>query len=275
MLNLISQFSLCSRWEQELAKARKKNRKPRLRNALFQTFWMSCVVDGFLVFLFTLLKSIMPVFLAQLLIQFQLPPKSDNATLADDNYETTTTLPTTTVEITTMQTIMPGSNDDDDSILERVFQYMLFIWWVWRCVGVGKSLDCEIWSLSVNSGNCFAQGATTKCFSRCHPIINLRCSSNLSAHSQERCLLVVIGCHFNYAVIVHHQPSHGSSSANGRRSDANRLLSCNLSEDAADVEASNDANICRQCCESAVERREPFGLWIHLCALHLDIADSG
>lgn len=80
---------------------------------------------------YTLLKSIMPVFLAQLLIQFQLKPKTDNATssIVGDNYETTA-LPTSTVEITTIPTIMSGSNDDDDddNILEQIFRYMLFIW---------------------------------------------------------------------------------------------------------------------------------------------------
>lgn len=76
----ISQFSFllslctCRQWEEELARARKSNRKPRLRNALFSSFWKSCVVDGFLVFSFAMLKSIMPLFLAQLLLQFQLPP---------------------------------------------------------------------------------------------------------------------------------------------------------------------------------------------------------
>lgn len=107
-------------WEQELTKSRKLNRKPRLRNALFRTFWMSCIVDGLLVLIFTLLKSIMPVFLAQLLIQFQLPPQTDNSTTTVDNYEMTT------VEITT---IISNSNDDDDgSISSKIFQYMLFIW---------------------------------------------------------------------------------------------------------------------------------------------------
>lgn len=87
---------------------------------------MSCITDGLLVLAFTLLKSVMPVFLAQLLLQFQLPPKTANATSVD-NYETTA-LPTSTVEITTEQTIMSNSNDDDDNILERTFQYMLFVW---------------------------------------------------------------------------------------------------------------------------------------------------
>lgn len=91
---------------------------------------MSCVVDGFLVFFFTLLKSIMPVFLAQLLIQFQLPAKNstDTSSLDDDDNKTTRFATTTPVEITTATTIMPSLNDDDRNIWETVFQYMLLIW---------------------------------------------------------------------------------------------------------------------------------------------------
>lgn len=85
---------------------------------------MSCVTDGILVFSFVLLKSIMPVFLAQLLIQFQLPPKIDNATSVD-NYETTTTA----AEFTTTPTpFVPSSNDDDAGFWDKVSQCMLFIW---------------------------------------------------------------------------------------------------------------------------------------------------
>lgn len=115
-------FSLlyCRHWEQELTRARKLNRKPRLRNALLKTFWKSCVVDGLLVLIYVLVKSIMPVFLAQLLIQFQLPPKIDNAT-STDSYESTTS----TEEFTTMPAISRSSNDDDESI---IFEYMMFIW---------------------------------------------------------------------------------------------------------------------------------------------------
>jgi hypothetical protein len=125
LLNLISHFSSAfapyRHWENELTKARKQNRKPRLRNALFRTFWASCVVDGLLVLIFTLLKSIMPVFLAQLLVQFQQSPKIDNATTVD-SYEMTA-LRTTTVEITRPPS---GFNDDDDG--STLGQYMVFIW---------------------------------------------------------------------------------------------------------------------------------------------------
>ncbi|CAO1377283.1 unnamed protein product, partial [Diamesa hyperborea] len=43
-------------WERELTKSRKKNKKPMLRNALFYTFYASCIFDGFLVFCFVLLN---------------------------------------------------------------------------------------------------------------------------------------------------------------------------------------------------------------------------
>ncbi|CRK99301.1 CLUMA_CG012756, isoform A [Clunio marinus] len=114
-------------WEQELTKARKRNQKPRLRNAILRTFWKSCIVDGFLVLIFTLLKSIMPVFLAQLLVQFQLPAKIDNTTIAD-NFDASKLPSITSDEITTKQTIMTISNDDDANIFEGIFRYMMFVW---------------------------------------------------------------------------------------------------------------------------------------------------
>lgn len=128
---LISKFLFLfvnRQWENELAKARKANRKPRLRNALFQTFWMSCIVDGCLVLIFTMLKSIMPVFLGQLLYQFQV---DRNKTSMEFN-ETTTTHP-----------LIHDHNDDDENIWTRTSDYMLFIWWV-LCV-VGKFV--ETWSV--------------------------------------------------------------------------------------------------------------------------------
>lgn len=54
-----------------MEKARRKNREPKLRNALLRVFFKSCLFDGFLIFLFCLIKSFQPVVLAQLLIQFQ------------------------------------------------------------------------------------------------------------------------------------------------------------------------------------------------------------
>ncbi|XP_058822715.1 ATP-binding cassette sub-family C member 4-like [Topomyia yanbarensis] len=66
------------KWQKEISRARKENRPPRLRNALFRTFYKQCIFDGFLVFLFVLVKSILPVVLAQLLIQFQTPNNSTN-----------------------------------------------------------------------------------------------------------------------------------------------------------------------------------------------------
>jgi hypothetical protein len=65
----------------------------------------------------------MPVFLAQLLLQFQLT-KMEDAALLESN-ETTAS-----IEITTTSTIISGSNDDDNdgNIWENIFQYMVFIW---------------------------------------------------------------------------------------------------------------------------------------------------
>jgi hypothetical protein len=74
---------------------------------------MSCVVDGFLVLIFTMLKSIMPVFLGQLLYQFQI---DRNNTSMDFN------------ETTTEQPYMRGHNDDGESIWDQISDYMVFIW---------------------------------------------------------------------------------------------------------------------------------------------------
>jgi hypothetical protein len=128
-------------WEKELMRARRKNCKPHLRNALFHQFWPSCIVDGFLVFTFTMLKSIMPVFLAQLLLQFQLPSNASSASSSlhqrDNNNDNNETSTATIVDelandITTIPTIISNSNhtnvDGDDDLGNVIFQYMLFIW---------------------------------------------------------------------------------------------------------------------------------------------------
>jgi hypothetical protein len=104
-------FIIFSEWEKELEQARRKNRKPHFRNALFRTFWRSCVVDGLLVLTFTLLKSIGPVFFAQLLVQFQQPRNAiTNGTSLEFN-ETETALSNGT-----------ASGDDD------VLDYLGLIW---------------------------------------------------------------------------------------------------------------------------------------------------
>ncbi|CRK89768.1 CLUMA_CG003617, isoform A [Clunio marinus] len=65
-------------WQHELTESRNKKKEPRLRNAILRTFWKNCIADGFLVLFFTILKSILPVFLAQLLVQFQSSSNSDS-----------------------------------------------------------------------------------------------------------------------------------------------------------------------------------------------------
>lgn len=111
----------------------------------------------------------------------------------------------------------------------------------------------DVWKLSVNEA-----------------IITLY----LLIHSKERCFLAVNDCHINYAPIVHREPSHGSSSENGWSSNENRLLSSNLSQDAENVKARHDANICWQCGESFIERCWSVRLRIHFRSLHLDSSDS-
>ncbi|KAL7032928.1 hypothetical protein ACKWTF_007429 [Chironomus riparius] len=133
-------------WEKELEQARKKNSSPHLRNALFKTFYLSCIVDGFLVFTFTLLKSITPVFLSQLLIQFQKPlmVNVNETAIIHDN---ATTLSTTIIMAsTTESTIISISNEDDENIWDKVFQYIASIWtdpfWLSTLVVVFTFISC-------------------------------------------------------------------------------------------------------------------------------------
>ena len=72
---------------------------------------MSCIVDGLLVLTFTILKSIMPVFLGQLLYQFQV---DRNSTLTNLN------------ETTTEQSLLNENNDEN--VWQRMSDNMVFIW---------------------------------------------------------------------------------------------------------------------------------------------------
>ncbi|XP_054082256.1 ATP-binding cassette sub-family C member 4 [Zeugodacus cucurbitae] len=78
------------KWYAEVERARRKGRKPLLRNAILRTFWVSAVVDGAISFIYMVIKSLIPAVLAQLLMQFQkqVSPPSDrlaNATTITDN----------------------------------------------------------------------------------------------------------------------------------------------------------------------------------------------
>lgn len=48
-----------SKWKKELEEAKGKDRQPKLRNALFNTFASSVVLDGFLVLMFVLLRFVL------------------------------------------------------------------------------------------------------------------------------------------------------------------------------------------------------------------------
>ncbi|KAJ6635336.1 ATP-binding cassette sub-family C member 4 [Pseudolycoriella hygida] len=63
-------------WKKELEEASEKDRPPKLRNALFKTFASSVILDGVSVFMFVLLRTLLPVVLAQLLNQFHDRPIS-------------------------------------------------------------------------------------------------------------------------------------------------------------------------------------------------------
>lgn len=92
-------------------------------------FWRSCVFDGFLVFSFVFLKSIMPVFLAQLLSKLQTPNAMDSITSTENNG--TSPLPTSSTTFNaTVSTIISyaNDNDDNDSAWQIILGYMVFIW---------------------------------------------------------------------------------------------------------------------------------------------------
>ncbi|XP_050071787.1 ATP-binding cassette sub-family C member 4 [Anopheles maculipalpis] len=80
-------------WEKEVSQARIASREPKLRNALFRTFYKQSLFDGFLIFLFVLIKTILPVVLAQLLIQFQAPTNSTHVAVASIDNDLITTVP--------------------------------------------------------------------------------------------------------------------------------------------------------------------------------------
>lgn len=67
-------------WFKEITRANKKGREPLLRNAMFRTFWRSCVVDGIICVIYIFIKSTLPAVLAQLLVQFQTPLEPNSTT---------------------------------------------------------------------------------------------------------------------------------------------------------------------------------------------------
>ncbi|XP_065077152.1 ATP-binding cassette sub-family C member 4 [Ochlerotatus camptorhynchus] len=100
-------------WEKEIVRARRKNRSPRLRDALFRTFYKQCLFDGFLVFLFVFIKSILPLVLAQLLIQFQTPMNATHVSTPSSN--TTMTSPMSDVFLTTTLHFLDQEDMDSHS----------------------------------------------------------------------------------------------------------------------------------------------------------------
>ncbi|EDV90434.1 GH23376 [Drosophila grimshawi] len=58
-------------WYKELEHAHRKSHKPRLRNALFRCFKGPTIINGIICFVYIVIKTLIPVILAQLLLQFQ------------------------------------------------------------------------------------------------------------------------------------------------------------------------------------------------------------
>ncbi|GAB0088829.1 multidrug resistance-associated protein 4 [Sergentomyia squamirostris] len=64
-------------WERECQQAAQEHRKPSLKKAIIRLYFSLCIPDGFLIFLFVLIKSLLPVVLAQFLLQFQRSPTTE------------------------------------------------------------------------------------------------------------------------------------------------------------------------------------------------------
>lgn len=103
------------------------NYHAKLRTALFKTFYKSCIFDGFLIFLFCLLKSLQPLVLGQLLFQFQVT--NDTVSLGHLTVENTTR--TTTIhdddalDVFVEETHIPGTLtsfiDDTNAFLDHAW----------------------------------------------------------------------------------------------------------------------------------------------------------
>ncbi|XP_049304933.1 ATP-binding cassette sub-family C member 4 isoform X1 [Bactrocera dorsalis] len=83
------------KWYAEVERARRKGRKPLLRNAILRTFWVSAVVDGIISLIYMVIKSLIPAVLAQLLMQFQ-----KQVSLSSNRSANTTTTATDIVNAT-------------------------------------------------------------------------------------------------------------------------------------------------------------------------------
>ncbi|XP_050316874.1 ATP-binding cassette sub-family C member 4 [Bactrocera neohumeralis] len=83
------------KWYAEVERARRKGRKPLLRNAILRTFWVSAVVDGAISLIYMVIKSLIPAVLAQLLMQFQ-----KQVSLSSNRSANTTTTATEIVNAT-------------------------------------------------------------------------------------------------------------------------------------------------------------------------------
>lgn len=88
-------------WNKEIARAQRKKREPKLRNAMFRLFAPNVILDGLLVFLFVLVRCLLPLVLGQLLLQFQKPIvmesmvalQTNKTTIATNSSDTNSTIP--------------------------------------------------------------------------------------------------------------------------------------------------------------------------------------
>ncbi|KAM7349634.1 ATP-binding cassette sub-family C member 4-like isoform 2-T2 [Cochliomyia hominivorax] len=79
-------------WREELLNKEMYGRKPCLRRALWKTIWTSAVIDGLVCLFYIMLKSLIPLILAQLLTELQKTETSLNTqNIRENSYNLTTT----------------------------------------------------------------------------------------------------------------------------------------------------------------------------------------
>ncbi|XP_017085489.2 ATP-binding cassette sub-family C member 4 [Drosophila eugracilis] len=114
-------------WFKELERSRRKKKKAQLRNALFRCFLLETIISGLICLIYIVIKTLIPAVLAQLLIQFQKAPVSEdrqialNASSVSDSLNRTARaigkyVMSRTVAVSTNNTISPNSLDKDQPL---------------------------------------------------------------------------------------------------------------------------------------------------------------
>ncbi|XP_034488877.1 multidrug resistance-associated protein 4-like [Drosophila innubila] len=112
-------------WHKELERSRGKSRKPCLRNALFRCFLWQMIVNGILSFVFVVIKTLIPVVLAQLLFQFE----NSTSNVAKKNFSESINLTGITLGAPSGDGSSPYSASDSSlTELNKFEEAILYIW---------------------------------------------------------------------------------------------------------------------------------------------------